>query len=179
MVKFEWLKTNVTNIIMDGISNGDSFSSFIEEQKNRIGGSNKGRPPGVTGNNAQLPDSDLEVIATKNGQIYKLTKEAAQGYKVLKQAASEAGYDLDAALRSAYRDWNKQDDLYKHQSKFPAAKPGTSNHGWGRAIDISTSSKIYSWMKKNAFKYNWYWFGPDDEIHFTYGYNESGHPGHE
>ncbi len=195
MIEHKWLKTNVYNIIMDGIS-------FSEEKQNGTGTppgggggggnagggggggtSNKksggGRPPGVTGDNAKLPNEELVTIVTKNGKKYKLTKNAAQAYFTLKQAASNAGYDLDSELTSAYRDWNEQDTLYKNRSKYPVAKPGYSNHGWGQAIDVNSYSKVHKWLKKNAIKYNWYWYGPKDRVHFTYGYSESGHPGYE
>jgi hypothetical protein len=145
---------------------------------NNTGGGGRGRPPGVTGDNARLPDSDLVLILTKSGQEYKLYKDAATGYNILKAAAAAAGYNLDNALTSAYRDYAKQEKLYNdylaHRSPYLTGKPGESNHGWGRAIDVSSSSPVLSWLKRNCVKYNWYWFGPNDKIHFTFGYNESG-----
>jgi hypothetical protein len=142
-------------------------------------GGGGGKPPGVTGDNARLPDSDLVTILTKSGQEYKLYKDAATGYNTLKAAAAAAGYNLDNALTSAYRDYAKQEKLYNDYlaglSPYLTGKPGKSNHGWGRAIDVSSSSSVLSWLKRNCVKYNWYWFGPKDKIHFTFGYNESGH----
>ena len=66
---------------------------------------------------------------------------------------------------------------YKGRSESPyselkgwAAVPGTSNHGWGLAVDIDTGeqgteSKVYQWMKENAGDYGfrtisnepWHW----------------------
>jgi hypothetical protein len=139
----------------------------------------KGKPPGVTSENARLLDSELVTIVIKSGQEYKLYKDAATGYNTLKAAAAAAGYNLDSALTSAYRDYAKQEKLYNDWkaglSPYLTGKPGESNHGWGRSIDVSSSSSVLSWLKKNCVKYNWYWFGPKDKIHFTFGYNESGH----
>ena len=140
----------------------------------------KGKPPGITSENARLLDSELVTIVNKGGRDYKLYKDAAAGYNTLKTAAAAAGYNLDSALSSAYRDYATQDKLYsdyeKGLSPYVTAKPGTSNHGWGKAIDVSSGAgKINTWLRTNCVKYNWYWFGPADSIHFTYGYNESGH----
>jgi len=140
----------------------------------------KGRPPGLIGDNAQLPDSEIVTIATKGTRTYKLYKDAASAYSTLKAAAKAAGYDIDAALTSAYRGYAEQERLYNDykagKSKYPAAQPGHSNHGWGKSIDLSAGSAVNLWLRENCVKYNWYWFGPKDAVHFTYGYNESGYP---
>jgi hypothetical protein len=173
-----------TEPITDVITSSISITTPVEEAPKvppTPGTGEKGRPPGVIGDNARLLDSDLIPILTKNGQTYRLYKEAATGYAALKAGAAAAGYDLDTALSSAYREYAKQESLYNTYlaggSSFPTAAPGTSNHGWGRSIDIHTSpSSINDWLRKNCVKYNWYWFGPADKIHFTYGFNESEYP---
>jgi LAS superfamily LD-carboxypeptidase LdcB len=43
---------------------------------------------------------------------------------------------------------------------YLAAAPGTSNHGWGLAVDLSGGmssygSAQYKWMRENAPKYGW------------------------
>jgi hypothetical protein len=141
----------------------------------------KGKPPGITSENARLLDSELVTIVTKGGRDYKLYKDAAAGYNTLKAAAAAAGYNLDAALTSGYRDYATQEQLYNNflsgKAAYITAEPGKSNHGWGKAIDVSSGAgAINDWLRKNCVKYNWYWFGPNDKIHFTFGYNESGHP---
>ena len=44
----------------------------------------------------------------------------------------------------------------------PTAKPGNSNHGWGRAVDITAtdhlltcSSDAFGWLEENAHLYGW------------------------
>lgn len=69
-----------------------------------------------------------------------------------------------------YRPYSRQLSL-KNDPKTAnlAAKPGTSNHGWGQAVDIhfyedgaSEYSKLryskpeYIWLKENSQKYGWY-----------------------
>lgn len=69
------------------------------------------------------------------------------------------GKNLDIDL--AYRTRSTQDYLMKELGPYIAAKPGTSNHGWGMAIDVpetydySFRGKYYKWLKANSKKYNW------------------------
>lgn len=74
------------------------------------------------------------------------------------------GHNLPLDL--TYRTYAEQVEMKKRFGRG-AATPGTSNHGWGNAIDLpdyrfSTVGKQYrfgqpkyEWLKKNAPKYNW------------------------
>lgn len=61
----------------------------------------------------------------------------------------------------AYRTRATQDYYFTELGPLIAAKPGTSNHGWGTAIDVpetydySFRGKYYKWLKLNSKKYNW------------------------
>jgi LAS superfamily LD-carboxypeptidase LdcB len=44
----------------------------------------------------------------------------------------------------------------------PTAKPGNSNHGWGRAVDIKVAGRLltcdseaFHWLQDNAHLYGW------------------------
>lgn len=69
------------------------------------------------------------------------------------------GKNLDIDL--AYRTRATQDTYWIELGPYIAAKPGTSNHGWGTAIDFpetynySFSGKYYKWLKANSKNYNW------------------------
>jgi peptidoglycan hydrolase-like protein with peptidoglycan-binding domain len=42
----------------------------------------------------------------------------------------------------------------------PSATPGTSNHGWGLAVDVHTASGArLDWLKANAPRFGWSWEG--------------------
>jgi len=50
---------------------------------------------------------------------------------------------------------------------------GTSNHGWGRSVDIGSKDnpklEAQKWIRENGWKYGWYWGEqPDEEWHFTW-----------
>lgn len=69
------------------------------------------------------------------------------------------GKNIDVDL--AYRTRETQDFYWRDLGPFIAAKPGTSNHGFGDAIDVpetydySFRGKYYRWLKANGAKYNW------------------------
>ena len=69
-------------------------------------------------------------------------------------------------------DFNKYESsgnkIKKGTSSVPVAGPGTSNHGWGRAIDISPK-KVQDWIRENGTKYGWCWGEVRSEPwHFTF-----------
>ena len=46
--------------------------------------------------------------------------------------------------------------------RVPTAKPGNSNHGWGRAVDLTVDgslltcdSEAFVWLQENASRYGW------------------------
>jgi LAS superfamily LD-carboxypeptidase LdcB len=73
-------------------------------------------------------------------------------------------------ITDSYRPYTEQVDLAKRKGLYShgglAAKPGTSEHGWGMATDLDLNSKALSWMKQNASRYgfvnnvsreSWHW----------------------
>lgn len=88
--------------------------------------------------------------------------------KTALSSATSAANDY-ITLNSAYRSSAQQYLLYnwylKGQCKVGlAAKPGTSNHESGLAIDASA----YSSWKSRLESYGWKWFGSSDPVHFDY-----------
>lgn len=47
-------------------------------------------------------------------------------------------------------------DQYLHHGGNVAAVPGTSNHGWGIAVDVLTKAAA-AWMYSHAGKFGWSW----------------------
>jgi hypothetical protein len=89
-----------------------------------------------------------------------LSSKAAKSFKKMEQA-----YGKKIPIESAYRDFFHQSVL--PSTEAPQAKPGSSKHGLGEALDISNAD-ARKWMKKNGETYGWYWFGAADENHFDY-----------
>lgn len=89
-----------------------------------------------------------------------LSTKAAKSFKKM-----ETDYGSGIPIESAYRDFFHQSVL--PSTEAPQAKPGSSKHGLGEAIDISNSA-AREWIKENGEKYGWYWYGAKDENHFDY-----------
>lgn len=110
-----------------------------------------------------------------NGKIpLALMRQALPG-KYLQPDAAVAFERMNAALLKAtgkrltansaqdfYRDIAKQEELFAAHQKNPkttasAANPGTSNHGFGLAADVTgmTDPTIVKWMNANAANYSW------------------------
>lgn len=128
--------------------------------------------------NGQLPQSDLAPIAEG-----WLRKDAAAAWNAMNIQARQQGLELyPTGSKSSYRTLAQQKDLYALYLTGRgnlAAKPGTSNHGWGLAVDLATPAmratvdrigRAYGWAKEwsDAQSEWWHikwregvWSGPD------------------
>ena len=87
--------------------------------------------------NGRLGDSDLAAIPGG-----RLSKEAAANWLALRTAGGKQFGIFISPLgpASSYRTFDKQQEfwnLYQAGKGNLAAKPGTSNHGWGNAVDLA------------------------------------------
>lgn len=94
--------------------------------------------------NGRLPRSSLGRITNAfNGDAAYLRKDAARAFLAM-NAESERRFGITlrpTSGRTAYRNYAAQEyfwDQYLHHGGPLAARPGTSNHGWGLAIDLAT-----------------------------------------
>ena len=49
-----------------------------------------------------------------------------------------------------------------------AAKPGTSDHGWGRALDLDLDAKAQAWMRANGDRYGFVEDTPREPWHWVF-----------
>jgi len=96
-----------------------------------------------------------------------LMAEAARQWSVMDaHYFSTTGRHL--SLSEAYRDIAGQNNryaIYKNGGNL-AAWPGTSNHGWGRSVDIGYEGR--SWVKINGRRFGFYATVPSESWHFDY-----------
>lgn len=111
--------------------------------------------------NGRLPQSSLGPItkAVGGAQVY-LRKDAAKAFMAMNhEAETKYGTTLRATgSKSAYRTLAQQEWLWDnvehpHDTNW-VARPGTSNHGWGLAIDLA-SPHMRSIVDKIGAKYGW------------------------
>ncbi|WP_203748007.1 M15 family metallopeptidase [Cellulomonas chitinilytica] len=111
---------------------------------------------------------------------HHLRCDAAEALGRMNVAYREA-FGHDIVLTDSYRTLEAQ--VRTKAAKGPlAATPGTSNHGWGLAIDLgdganSYRSAQYAWLKVNAVLYGWHHpsymdeggRGPHEPWHWEFG----------
>jgi len=105
--------------------------------------------------NGRLPDSALAVIpGTKERVRADLVEQTAA-----LRDAFQARFGKPLVVTDAYRTYAQQVSLKATKGVY-AATPGTSNHGWGQAIDFGSrvnveGSEEYRWMLDNAPRFGW------------------------
>lgn len=149
-----------------------------------------------TAHNGQLPGTIL-VPVDGGGQLHHL---AARGFAAMKARAGGAGLDLTFTYGGCYRSYNQQEDLFRARyttSILPgrptkiwqgvrwylrpamamAAVPGSSNHGWGLAIDLAIGAApqfarpirpAMPWLLANVRDFGFSWETQEEEWHVRY-----------
>lgn len=124
-----------------------------------------GFPP-VEGCDATLPGDDVgngelgdeHLCGIGSGQ--QLRPDAAASFVALDAFyRAETGEGLIECVTDSYRSYDAQVDVADRKPGL-AAEPGTSEHGWGRAVDIgcganSFDGRLYTWLDDNAGDFGW------------------------
>lgn len=90
---------------------------------------------------------------------HRLRTDAARAYDRMSTTYAKAtGRPL--CVTDSYRTYAEQVDVY-HRKPGLAAVPGTSNHGWGRALDLcggvqTFGTAAHEWMQANAGRFGWH-----------------------
>ena len=123
---------------------------------------------GAAGENGRLDTSMLTSI----GGNHKLIDPAAQAYRRMVQAAAADG--IEWTITDSYRTYEAQVDVARRKGLYSqgglAAEPGTSNHGWGKAVDLggganNNRTPENNWLRANAPRFGfttiarepWHW----------------------
>ena len=106
--------------------------------------------------NGQIPSSVLCGLSWAPDE--QLRCDAAAGFEDL-NGDFRAAFGRDLAVTDGYRSYPEQVTVAATRGGL-AAVPGTSNHGWGQAVDLSGGiesfgSAEHSWMVANAGKHGW------------------------
>jgi LAS superfamily LD-carboxypeptidase LdcB len=105
---------------------------------------------------------------TRQGKLISAT--IADNFDRMLAAASKDGVQL--RINNSYRSPAEQVrlyNLYKAGKGAIAAKPGTSLHEKGLAIDFVNTPGAYAWLKKNASKFGLHNFPPEPWHYSTTG----------
>jgi zinc D-Ala-D-Ala carboxypeptidase len=77
----------------------------------------------------------------------RLAPDAAEAFSRMLEAAGRHGARL--AVTDGYRSYDAQVEL-KRRKGWLAARPGTSMHGWGVAVDFDTRVTDFAWLREHA-----------------------------
>ncbi|GAB6902991.1 M15 family metallopeptidase [Kineosporia succinea] len=107
--------------------------------------------------NGQIPRVALCALNSAPGHY--LRADAAYAFDRL-SAAYAARFGSPICVTDSYRDYDTQVRLYATKPNL-AARPGTSNHGWGTATDLcggvqTFGSAQHEWLFSNAPQYGWF-----------------------
>lgn len=127
------------------------------------------QPPAelVAYGNGQVPASALASLGVGE---HRLHAPAAGAFRQMAADAKAQGVTI--GVNESYRSLAEQQQLANQLGLYSqggkAAAPGTSNHGWGLALDLQLDGRAQQWMRDNAYKYGFAEDVPREPWHWTY-----------
>jgi hypothetical protein len=117
--------------------------------------------------NGKIPSTALHPVGNTG---HRLWAPAADSLGTLIADARRAGVHI--GITDSYRPYAEQVDLARRKGLYSqgglAARPGTSDHGWGLAVDLDLDSKAQAWMRANAGRYGFVEDTPREPWHWAY-----------
>jgi hypothetical protein len=107
--------------------------------------------------NGQIPTDVLCPLWGTSGQI--LRADAAASFNALSRKYAET-FRAPICVTDSYRDYASQVAVRAAKPTL-AAVPGTSNHGWGVAVDLCDGVQVFGspqheWLQQHAMAYGWF-----------------------
>lgn len=120
--------------------------------------------------NGRVPAAALGSV-NQPGSNHRLHAPAAASWNNLVAEAADHGFDL--RITDSYRSYEEQVDLVRRKGLYSqggyAAVPGTSNHGWGLAVDADVRNPdLQRWLQVNAPRFGWVESVPREPWHWEF-----------
>jgi zinc D-Ala-D-Ala carboxypeptidase len=118
--------------------------------------------------NGRIPADVLTPIAQSGHRLYA---PAAAAWDRVVAAAAQDGISL--RITDSYRSYEQQVDLAARKGLYRdgglAAVPGTSNHGWGLAVDADvTDPATLEWLRRNGPRFGYVETVPREPWHWEF-----------
>ncbi|WP_372595402.1 D-alanyl-D-alanine carboxypeptidase family protein [Actinotalea sp.] len=117
--------------------------------------------------NGKVPSTELSTISGTSAQLWP---NAARSFEAMRSAAAADGVTI--GVTDSYRSYEAQVDVAARKGIYGqgglAAVPGTSDHGWGMALDLRLDDAAQSWMQANAQTYGYVDDTPGESWHWHY-----------
>ena len=158
---------------------GDDFASYLSDAVSQTSPSgrtyslnSKGIPTDLEAyGNGKIPASALEQVGATR---HKLWGPAAEALTRMMADAQKDGVHI--GITDSYRPYAEQVDLARRKGLYSqgglAAKPGTSEHGWGMAADLDLNAKALAWVRENGAKYGYFNTASRESWHWGFKPNE-------
>ena len=107
--------------------------------------------------NGRIPEDALCPLWGTRGQM--LRADAAAAFNDMSKAYAEV-FGAPICVTDSYRSYEEQVAVAEEKPHL-AARPGTSNHGWGVATDLCDGiqdfgTATHQWMQDNSMIYGWF-----------------------
>ncbi|QZN87659.1 M15 family metallopeptidase [Cellulomonas sp. C5510] len=179
--------TTTTTAATTSTTSGTDFARALELAVAGTGAgpaAGAGAVPGPSGASGTLTADGVptELAAYGNGRIpaaalaevdgtgHRLWAPAADALERLRADAARAG--VTVGITDSYRSYEAQVDVAARKGLYSqgglAAVPGTSDHGWGMAVDLDLDDAAQSWMRANAGRYGFVEDTPREPWHWAY-----------
>lgn len=118
--------------------------------------------------NGRVPDDALVPIGVGHHQLWG---PAAEAFVSMRARAGAEGIDI--GVTDSYRSLHDQEHLAATKGIYGqgglAAVPGTSNHGWGRSLDLDVGDRAtLDWLRANGPSFGFHEDVPGEPWHWTY-----------
>jgi LAS superfamily LD-carboxypeptidase LdcB len=117
--------------------------------------------------NGKIPANALQQVGDTR---HKLWAPAAEKLNTMIADAKRDGVKI--GITDSYRSYEEQVDLARRKGLYSqgglAAKPGTSEHGWGMAADLDLNAKAQAWMRENGARYGFVENVPREPWHWAF-----------
>ena len=117
--------------------------------------------------NGRVPSYALASIGVGS---HRLWGPAAGAFKAMRSAAARDGVHI--GVTDSYRSYAAQVQVAGKKGLYSegglAARPGSSDHGWGLALDLDLSAGALRWMRVNARNYGFVEDTPREPWHWGF-----------
>ena len=117
--------------------------------------------------NGTIPEQALDKVGNTR---HRLWAPAAKSLGSLLDAARRDGVTI--GITDSYRPYAEQVDLVRRKGLYSqgglAARPGTSDHGWGMAVDLDLNAKAQAWMRANGPSFGFHEDTPREPWHWGF-----------
>ncbi len=117
--------------------------------------------------NGKIPADALHEVGSTGHRLW------APAVDALESLIADAARDgVTIGITDSYRSYEAQVDVAARKGLYSqgglAAVPGTSDHGWGMAVDLKLDDAAQSWMRANGGRYGFVEDTPREPWHWAY-----------